>query len=286
MFMQTLEDVNPLHAKRLRALEVQLENYEELHQAVSSPESANNVRETRKELEEAYRIAEAIIADAPNSYSQQSSVDQPTTDNKPTTQYDEFSDNYKLSELDINEKTQTDCLAIATQIANRVASPAQIAMNTGLSLFRVLSLLKNGEFQQQIEAFDSQLSPNDSREAKTLKNLERTLATVKMERAIYATTHKELTDGEMVALGFNPRMRDLQLAMTPGGKTGYIKMVPITTRKAIGSKSRMVTEMIPELDTEMIGIELRIAERLSNLEESGKSGATKTINTYVRRKED
>ena len=277
-FMEALEDIEPELARRITTLEVQLDNYEQLHQAISSPESANNVRETRKQLQEVYGLAEQKVAEA-------RPVPSASNSTQPNEIKDEFSDEYNLTTLDINEKTSTDCLAIATQIANRVAAPAQIAQNTGLSLYRVLALLKNGEFQQQIEAFDSQLSPNDSREAKTLKNLERTLATIKLERSVYATTHNELSDGEMLALGLNPKMRDIHLAMTPGGKTGYIKMVPITTRKAIGTKSRMVTEMMPELDAELIGIELRIAERISHLEESGKSGATKTINTYVKRKE-
>lgn len=291
-FRAILAKANQNLAMLCAAKEEQLESRRALHKAAGSTQTMREIHQLQEEIAALYEKAEQAVIEYVGNQAKLRANTKLLAESgiegiQPIDEFsDEFGDTaFSLALLEVDEKLQSDCVRIAAEVTNGNVSPLVIARETGLPIRRIVQLLQNGEFKRRIVQFHEQLDGSATDESRILRETLVQLNQIQMERALSATPSDLFSDEDFAMVGLNPLMRDPKLQATPGGSTGLYKLEVVTTRKVVGGQSRMVSEVVPVLDTDLIRMKMDIGKRLTELQDAGKGGKSSGTNVYVRRRE-
>lgn len=180
------------------------------------------------------------------------------------------------------DPTAETYLKVASALANGAKYVKDIAIESGLRPALVAQALLSPSFRQSLPQFFAEVGVSDSEESNHISGLQRGLTQIQLERALSALTQEEMSDEEFVAAGFNPLMRNPQLSLEPGGKSGLLTLEPITVMIHGLTGTRKITQFIARIDHETIRLQLQMAKRQTELNNAGQGHATKTVNSYVQ----
>ena len=149
-----------------------------------------------------------------------------------------------------------------------------ISRKTGIPLSTVISTLDSYDFQQFLNLASEQMTQTglftSSGRLRELLKQYAELESVRMKRAFCASRADQVPDEEFIRLGLSPQMRDLEMALEPGGDVGLLKKTPITLRAPSerGRGSRTETINNYELDSTLLNHRNKLIEQIAKEQES------------------
>ena len=152
------------------------------------------------------------------------------------------------------------CLAGINATPAQSRNPIWLARNCGLEIVEVREAIADQNFRAYINAIAMTCAKEIVRHGLNQKirrlqeanlNLD-LLHQLRYERGVLSTTQEEVSDEELLALGLDPKKRDIQAAMIPGASTGLLKKTPVVLRSmsaGAGGGNRTQIVQTYEIDT-------------------------------------
>ena len=279
--IELLKQCDPLLASEIEFASASLNVAIETHRAVRSKATNDEVQRLKLQIQELDSKAQNSVI----KYSLRPVVNPPPLSSLNLDLTNNFDQALMIEEEPQNprEEHEQNYLAIAIALRNGHTHLADIANATNLRPYYVAKALADAEFRNQLPEFFAETETETHQEAYLLVGMQKSIERVIFERAISAMNEDEITDFEMQALGISPLSRNASLASQPGGKSGLMVLEPISVSVQTQSGIKKVTEFLVTLDHKTIQLQMKLAQRLTELTQAGLSSHNKNINMYAQR---
>lgn len=162
---------------------------------------------------------------------------------------------------------------IATQVLMfNVRDVVKISRRTGIPIVVVRETMSRADFQNYLGAAQDSmpalgLISSNGRVQELLKQYGE-IEMIREERAICASRPEEISDEEMIRLGFSPQMRDLDMALQPGAKSGLLRKEAVVMRilggDARGTRTQIVFNY--SIDSQLQGMREKILNQIHSIQ--------------------